>query len=201
MLAHTGTGRIFRRTPDGAVDLVADGLQFANGVGLAPDQSWLIVAQTSEYRLDRIWLTGPQAGRREPFAVNLPGFPDNVSLGSDGLIWVALVSPRDPLLDLVLPLTPAIRKAVWRVPDRLQPKERRCVWVQAYDQDGRLVHDLRTGHPDLFLATGVRERDGQIWIGSVEASALGRINLAGQQASSRAKVLAGRSDRATSRQG
>lgn len=177
VLAHTGTGRVFRRSTDGEIDLIADGLQFGNGVALAADESYLIVAQTSEYRLDRIWLTGPKAGQREPFALNLPGFPDNLSLGSDGLIWVALASPRDPMLDLVLPLSPLIRKGVWMLPDAIQPKEKKSVWVQAYDGDGGLVHDLRTKHPQLFITTGVCERDGQVWIGSVEAAAIGRINL------------------------
>lgn len=178
ILAHTGTGRLFRRTPDGSVDLVADGLQFANGVALAPDESWVAVAQTTEYRIDRIWLTGARAGQREPFVTNLPAFPDNVSTGSDGLIWVALPSPRDRLLDLVLPLPSVIRKIVWAAPEALQPKEKNIVWVQAYDTDGRLVHDLQTEHPNLHMVTGVRERDGNVWLGSLTASAVGLIVLA-----------------------
>ena len=28
-----------------------------------------------------------------PLAVNLPGMPDNISTGSDGRIWVAMVTP------------------------------------------------------------------------------------------------------------
>ena len=64
-----------------------------------------------------------------------------------------------------------------RAAQALQPKEKRTVWVQAYAHDGRRIHDLRTDHPRLFMATGVRERDGQLWIGSVEASNIGRIRL------------------------
>jgi len=49
---------------------------------------------------------------------------------------------------------------------------------RAYSPDGRLVYDIRTDHPDLFMVTGVRQRNGHVWIGSVEASTIGRINLA-----------------------
>jgi sugar lactone lactonase YvrE len=177
LLAHSGTGRLFRRTPDGAVDLVADGFQFANGVALSADESWVAVAETAGYCITRIWLSGPQAGRRETLVENLPAFPDNVSLGSDGLIWVALPSPRDTVLDLLLPRPVALRKLVWALPDALQPKPHKTVWVQAYDADGTLVHDVQTTHPGLYTITGVRERGGVVWLGSLTAPALGRIEL------------------------
>lgn len=177
LLSHSGTGRLFRRAPDGAVDLVADGLQFANGVALGPDESWLVVAETSGYCLDRIWLTGPRAGEQAPLVENLPGFPDNVSTGSDGLIWVALPSPRNPILDRLLPAPPLLRKIVWALPDALQPKERSTVWVQAYDSAGLLVHDLQTEHETFRMVTGVRERDGAVWLGSLTEPAIGRIDL------------------------
>jgi sugar lactone lactonase YvrE len=122
LLAHSGTGRLFRRTPEGTVDLVADGLQFANGVALAPDESWLVVAETGGYCLDRIWLSGPRAGQREPLVENLPAFPDNVSTGSDGLIWVALPSRRNAILDRLLPAPPCCGRSLGRCPTRCSPR-------------------------------------------------------------------------------
>lgn len=177
LLAHTGTGRLFRRSPDGSVDLIADGLQFANGVALAHDESWIAVAETGGYCLDKIWLTGPQAGHRETLVENLPAFPDNISTGSDGLIWVALPSPRDPVIDLLARKPPVLRKLAWALPDALQPREKKTVWVQAYDSDGTLVHDLQTSHPTLHMITGVRELNGVVWLGSLTAPAIGRITL------------------------
>jgi sugar lactone lactonase YvrE len=177
LLAHSGTGRLLRRTPDGAVDLVADGLQFANGVALAADESWVAVAQTAAYCIDRVWLSGPRQGQRETLVDNLPAFPDNVSLGSDGLIWVALPSPRDSVLDLLLPRPAAVRRLVWALPDAVQPKPKSTVWVQAYDVTGRLVHDLQCEHPRFRTVTGVRELDGVVWLGSLTSAAIGRIDL------------------------
>lgn len=173
ILAHSGTGRLFRRSPDGRVDLLAEGLQFANGVALAPDGSFLAVAETSAYRVRLLWLQGPREGRLDTLVDNLPGFPDNISLGSDGLIWVALPSPRDRNLDALLPRAPVLRRAVWALPEAVQPKEKKTVWVQAYDLEGALVHDLQTSDPNLYMVTGVREVNGAIWVSSLEAPAIG----------------------------
>ena len=177
LLAHTGTGRLLRRTPDGSVDLLVDGLQFANGVAIAPDQSYVVVAETGSYRLTRLWLTGDREGERDVLVDNLPGFPDNISTGSDGLIWVALPSPRDRILDALLPAPPVLRRIAWRLPERMQPSERKTVWIQAYNTSGVLVHDLQTSHPWFHMVTGVREVNGTVWLGSLVSRGLGRIRL------------------------
>jgi sugar lactone lactonase YvrE len=176
-LEHSCTGRLSRRLPSGDVEVVAEDLKFANGLVLARDESWIAVAETGGYRITKIWLSGARAGQRESLVDNLPGFPDNMSRGSDGLIWVALAAPRDPLLDLLLPRPPILRKIVWALPDALRPHEKKTVWVQAYDDDGNLVHDLETAHERFFMATGVRERDGAVWVGSLACASIARIDL------------------------
>ncbi len=177
LLSHTGSGRLFRRDPTGTVNIVAGGLDFANGVTLSPDEDFLIVAETGGYRLQRIWLTGPRAGQQEIFVENLPGLPDNVSTGSDGLIWVALPSPRSRILDLLLPRPPFLRKLIWAIPEGLHPKDTPTVWVQAYDRAGRLVHDLQTRHPSFRMVSGVREQSGTVWLASLESTAIGCVEL------------------------
>jgi sugar lactone lactonase YvrE len=94
LLAHTGTGRLLRRAVDGTVDVLLDGLHFANGVALAPDEASVVVAEMGRYRLMRLWLSGARAGESDVLVDNLPGFPDNISTGTDGLVWVALPSWR-----------------------------------------------------------------------------------------------------------
>lgn len=177
LLEHAGTGRLFRRDPDSSVTMLLDGLHFPNGVALAENESYLVFAQTGAYSVHRLWLSGPRAGEREPFVTNLPGFPDNVSRGSDGLFWVALPSPRNRALDLLSPRPGFLRRVSWALPAALQPREGRTVFVQAFDQDGRLVHDLQQPNRDFYMVSGVRERDGVVWLGSLECSAIGRITL------------------------
>ena len=56
------TGRLLRYDPArGRTDVLADGLWFANGVALAPDESYVVVVETMRARLLRVWLRGPQA--------------------------------------------------------------------------------------------------------------------------------------------
>jgi sugar lactone lactonase YvrE len=175
LLEHSGSGRLLRRSVDGSVDVLLSGLYFANGVALAADESYVVVASTGSYRLDKVELA---SGKRTILDDNLPGIPDNVSTGSDGLVWVALASDRVPVLDLALRMPPVFRKAVWALPDRLQPKDKPVVWVRAIDgTDGRVVHDFRGVRPDYHMVTGVREDDGVVYLSSLEERAVAYFSL------------------------
>jgi sugar lactone lactonase YvrE len=172
MVEVTRTGRLLRRSPDGRVDVLADGLAFANGVALAADESFVAVAETAARTVVRYWLAGPRAGERDFLVEGLPGYPDNISLGGDGLIWVAVASPRDPLVEMLQRGPLRLRRAVTRIPERLQPGPKRTVHIQAYGVDGRLVHD-RTGDASRFhMVTGVREHAGRVWLGSLQEPAI-----------------------------
>jgi sugar lactone lactonase YvrE len=177
LLEHSGTGRLFRRSPDGAVTLLLDGLHFPNGVALAPDESFLWFAETGAYSVDRLWLAGERANQRETFVVNLPAFPDNISLGSDGLLWVALPSTRNPILDFLSSKPPILRRLAWALPEAVQPKEARTIFTQAFDLDGRLVHDLQQPNRSFYMCSGIRERDGVVWFGSLVCAAVGKLVL------------------------
>jgi Strictosidine synthase/Adipocyte plasma membrane-associated protein-like, N-terminal len=176
---HSGTGRLIRRDPDGTTQVVLSGLQFANGVALAADGSAVFVAETSAYQLSRVLLTGPRAGEHEVVVGNLPGFPDNISRGSDGLIWVAMASPRDRIVDLLAPAPAWVRKAAWAVPEVLQPKPKLFTWVQAYDPHTfQVVHDLQGKDNGFGMSTGVREQAGRLWLGSLVGTTVATFELA-----------------------
>ena len=91
------TGSLFQLDPDGTVGELASGLYFANGVTLTADESALVYAESAGCRLSKYWLTGDRAGSITPLVTELPGYPDNISTGLDGRIWVALVSDRNPV--------------------------------------------------------------------------------------------------------
>ena len=171
MVEVTRTGRLLRRTPDGTVDVLEDGLAFANGVALADD--FVAVAETAARTIVRHWLDG----RKTDLLVrDLPGYPDNISRGSDGLIWVSIASPRDPVVERIQRGPLWIRRGVTRVPLRMQPAPKRTVRVQAYDAGGRLVHDLRGDETRFHMVTGVREHDGRVWLGSLHEPAIAVID-------------------------
>jgi sugar lactone lactonase YvrE len=171
-------GSLFRRDPDGTVLTVVPGLYFANGVTPTADGSALVIAETQGRRLSKYWLTGPHAQTVTPLAVNLPGMPDNLSTGADGRIWCALVTPANAVADRLAQGPPIVRKVLWRLPDRLQPKPESVVWAVAFDPDsGEAVAGVRTEHRDFGLVTGLVEADGRLWMGCIGAPAVAYVSL------------------------
>ncbi|TDD51347.1 SMP-30/gluconolactonase/LRE family protein, partial [Kribbella antibiotica] len=79
---------------------------------------------------------------------------------------------RNTLLDLLLPKAPVLRKLVWSLPDALQPKPADTIDIQAFNESGVLIHDLTSNNPDFRTPTGVRERDGKVWLGSIGTTTL-----------------------------
>ena len=168
----TGTGRLLRRTPGGALGVLEEGLNFANGVALAEDESFVAVAETATRNVVRHWLTGERAGRRDYLVEGLPGYPDNIARGSDGLIWVTIASPRDPLVERLQRGPLWLRRQVTRIPQPLQPAPKRTVRVQAYQPDGTLARDLSAEARGFHMVTGVREHLGDVWLGSLHEPAV-----------------------------
>jgi sugar lactone lactonase YvrE len=177
LFEHSGTGRLLRLSPDGKVEVLADGLQFANGVALAPDEAFVCVAETTAYRLQRLWLRGPRAGQRDVLIDGLGGFPDNISTGSDGLIWVTQAAPRNKLLDFLHPRWPVLRKLVWAIPEALQPQPFRVVWLLGIaPETGLVVHDISYPGHAYHMVTGVRERAGVLALGSLVENAIAMLH-------------------------
>ncbi|RLV49253.1 SMP-30/gluconolactonase/LRE family protein [Nocardioides mangrovicus] len=177
LVQDTRTGRLLVRRASGEVETVLDGLAFANGVALAPDDSWVAVAETAARTVVRRWLTGERSGQRELLVADLPGYPDNISLGSDGLVWVTIASPTDPVVSLLQRAPGLIGRAATAVPGALQPKPKRTVRVMAFDAQGRTVHDLAGDASGYHMVTGVREHDGRVWLGSLEEGAVAVMDV------------------------
>ena len=189
LLEHSGTGRVLRYRGGGSgvggigsggeVEVLLDGLHFANGIVLSPDESSLVVAETGAYRLTRLWIGGDDAGTSEALIDELPGFPDNLTTTAEGVIWVAMVSPRDALLDWLHPRSPRLRSLVSSVPERLLPGPKDLAWVMAVDQGGGVLHDLRGWRAGYRAVTAVRRQGGKLYLGSLAADAVAVLDLAG----------------------
>jgi sugar lactone lactonase YvrE len=83
-----------------------------------------------------------RAGQGDVFADDLWGCPDNLSLGSDGLIWVALPAPGTAMLEAIQRTPSVVRSLVGRMPERWQPRPDPAIGVVALDGTGRTVHRL-----------------------------------------------------------
>jgi sugar lactone lactonase YvrE len=177
LVQRSRTGRLLRRDPDGTLTEVLGGLEFANGVALAGDGSYVAVAETGARRVRRLWLTGAQAGEDDVLAHDLWGYPDNLSLGSDGLIWVALPGPRAAALDVVQRLPVTVRTLLRRLPQRVQPAPAPEVGVVALDDTGRTVHRLIGTIEGLTMLTGVREAGGTLWFANLTGDRVATLVL------------------------
>ena len=171
------TGRLLCRHPNGRVDVLLDDLLFANGTIIAPDQSFVLVAQTGRGCINRVWLTGDKAGETDLFVADMPGLPDNLAIGSDGLIWVALVSPFTKELRQILAAPRWLRYIVARLPERLQPAQPTICRVAAYDLSGNLVHLFEGDNERYFFVTGAREQNGRVYMGSFVNDAIAWFDL------------------------
>ena len=105
-LEARGNGRIICfDTKTGKTQTALRGLKFPNGICVASDGKSILFAETFGCSVKRYWFEGPKKGQVEVVMDNLPGYPDNINLASDGNYWLALVGMRSPSLDLA-----------WRMP-------------------------------------------------------------------------------------
>jgi sugar lactone lactonase YvrE len=142
------------------------GIAFANGVAVDPAGAFVLVNETSRYRVRRLWLSGPQQGTDDLLVDDLPGFPDGISAG-DGVFWIAIASPRNGTVD-ALAGHPWLRKVLVRLPDALLPAPVRSARAIAVNANGEVVHDLYDPAGEhITTVTSVQEYNGRIYLGSL----------------------------------
>ncbi len=155
---HTCTGRLTRFRPGEPAEVLMEGLAFANGVALSPAQDYVYVAETGRQKVHRVSVAD---GTIEPF-VDTPGHPDNMALGTDGLLWIAIPSLPNPAL------------AGGEAPAEGVPP---CCRVVAYDGHGKMVY-LFDGDPkEMRLVTGLREHHGRVYMGSIYGDRIAWFDL------------------------
>ena len=111
------------------------------------------------------------------FIENLPGFPDGISTGADGIFWLAIYAPRNALLDSA-GTKPWLRRAIHKIPTALQPKPERRPFVLGLDADAKIVHNLQDADGVAFSKSTSAEQVGDwLYIGSLTEPKWGRIRI------------------------
>ncbi|HEY0078319.1 MAG TPA: SMP-30/gluconolactonase/LRE family protein [Pyrinomonadaceae bacterium] len=175
LFEHRPNGRLLAYDPKSkSVRLLVGGLYFANGVAVSPDQSFVLVVETGKYRVRRFWLDPSRRPQSDIFIENLPGFPDGISSDARSRFWLALISPRNPLLDRLLS-RPFLRKILLRLPASLQPAPARDSVVLALDPSGRVVENLQDPAGRFAQISSVQEHAGFLYFGSLGEDALARL--------------------------
>jgi sugar lactone lactonase YvrE len=185
VLEGKGYGRLLEYTPaTGAVRVLVPDLSFGNGVALAPDESYVLVADQYRYRIKRYWLTGPNAGREDIFTDRLPGFVHNLYLDDQNVLWVALYMGRSAIADS-LAGNPFLKQQLAKLPTSLfnNPTIDRN---EALRGDGSvLAMDLK-GNPLLSLQNPPRQlhtlstavyHQGFVYMGTITGGPVIRYKL------------------------
>ncbi|MEM6806574.1 MAG: SMP-30/gluconolactonase/LRE family protein [Bacteroidota bacterium] len=177
LMEHRPWGSVYSYNPaTRETKLLMDGLHFSNGIALGRDEQYVMINETASYRIWKYWLKGPKAGSSEIFVEGLPGFPDNLSYNGDGIFWVACANPRKADLDGILP-SPFLRKVVMRLPESFQPAVERYSMVLAFDESGKLLHNLQDTQGTLAPITSVHQVGDKLYMGSLEDDAWGIVDM------------------------
>jgi sugar lactone lactonase YvrE len=164
---HGGHGLLIAFNPaSGDARVILDGLNFANGVAISDDQSFLLIAETGAYRILKHWLTGPNAGVTEVLLDNLPAFPDNIKAGRNGRFWIGLVAPRSSLLDRLAD-QPFLRKVLQRLPTRFRPRAVAHSQLIAINADGEVLMNLHDVGARFPAITGALETADSLYMTSL----------------------------------
>ena len=128
------------------------------------------------------WFDGPKTGKIETVIDNLPGYPDNINLASDGSnYWLAMVGMRSPALDLAWKMPGFRRRMGKRVPiDEWLFPNINTGCVIKFNERGEVLDslwDLRgVNHP---MITSMREHRGYLYLGGIANNRIGRYKLDG----------------------
>ena len=174
-------GRLLRYDPEsGRTETLLNGLFFANGVAVATDDSFVLVNETPQYRVQRYWLKGPKEGTSETVLDNLPGFPDGISSDGEGGFWLALYAPRDKTLDR-LQANVVLKKLIAKLPDFLTSTTKNYGLVVHLNSnlDIDAVFQDPAGEK-VYGVTSIEQKGESLYIGNLERPVFHKFNLPNQ---------------------
>ena len=177
LLEASRTGRLMSyNLATGKLKSHLEGLFFANGVALGPDETYVLVNETVTGRVYRLWLKGERAGDSEIFIDQIPAMVDNISFNGEDTFWVASPNPRDAL-DAFAD-KPLLRRLVGGLPAWVSGSlEAHFSMVSAFDLDGNLVKSFQDPDARLNQITSVNECDGRLIMGSLISNSMGILEL------------------------
>ncbi len=179
-LEARGNGRIVCYDPrNGSTKTLLKGLRFPNGICIASDKQSILFAETWGNCIKRYWFDGPRKGEVSMVIDNLPGYPDNINLASDGNYWLALVGMRSPAYDLALRMPGFRRRMAKRVPlDEWLFPNINTGCVLKFSEQGEVIETLwdlgGVNHP---MITSMREHKGHLYLGGILNNRIGKYKL------------------------
>lgn len=159
------------------VTTLIDGTYFGNGVVISKDQDYLLMVETTKYRVIKYWLSGEKQGKTELFIDNLPGFPNGISIRENGSYWLGFSTKRNEALDNIHPKT-GMKKVVYGLPEFMQPKAEPFGMVMNISEEGEILRTLYDSQGVILSEAGaVKEFDGCLYIGGDVLPFIGKYAL------------------------
>eukprot|EP01125_Pyxidicula_operculata_P011057 TRINITY_DN3611_c0_g1_i1.p1 TRINITY_DN3611_c0_g1~~TRINITY_DN3611_c0_g1_i1.p1 ORF type:complete len:354 (-),score=65.34 TRINITY_DN3611_c0_g1_i1:37-1098(-) len=157
-------------------ELLADNLYFANGILLSENEDFLYFCETLSAKISKLWLSGPNKGKIEPFLEALPGYPDNISRSPRGTIWVGMPAVRNLSLESYLNHT-LLRKALYHMPKAVTNPPKAGL-IGEFTTEGKLVRNFNDPKGEVVhhVATAT-ERDGYVYLGTYLGDFIARYKL------------------------
>ncbi|MCH2228734.1 MAG: SMP-30/gluconolactonase/LRE family protein [Crocinitomicaceae bacterium] len=147
------------------VTTLIDGTYFGNGVVLSQNEDFILMTETTKYRIIKYWLKGPKKGETEIFMDNLPGFPNGISIREDGSFWLVFSTRRNDALDKIHPKK-GMKKLVYGLPDFIQPKQEEYGMILNISKEGKILSSLFDTTGAIIPEAGsVKENNGFLYIG------------------------------------
>jgi len=178
VLEMSPIGGLYRFEPKTKrVTTLIDGAYFGNGVVLSKDESFVLMTETTKYRILRHWLKGAKAGTTEVFCDNLPGFPNGISIRDDGSFWLGFSTKRNDALDRIHS-SPNMKKFVYALPNWLQPKPELFGMILRLSEDGQILKAYFDPDGSVAPETGaVKEYNGYLYIGGDVVPYIGKFKI------------------------
>jgi sugar lactone lactonase YvrE len=172
------TGGVYCYDPQTKVThTISNGNYFANGLELSEDESFLLLSETSKYRILKYWLQGEKAGTSEVFLDNLAGFPNNISRRDNGNFWVGFTTKRNDKLDNIHPKK-GMKKFVYGLPSFVQPKAEKFGMILEISESGQIIQSLfDTSGESVMEAGAVKEYRNNLYIGGDWVPYIAKYNL------------------------
>ena len=185
------SGRLLRYKPEtDEVDILADGIWFANGVAMDKDETFVMVTETSLARQVKYHLKGSKENSLEVMVGEFPGYPDGGTCSREsGLCYTPLPSTALPII-VMLGKTPDVVNAFFRTLFLMLPssflqmiKPVRYggvveIWPGDESSPSTVTRILQDPHgKEIAMLTGVAVFDNKLYMGSLKNPFVGVHDL------------------------
>ena len=140
----------------------------------ARDEAYVAVAETGRaHRRTPLAHRRPRRASATSSSADLPGYPDNIARGSDGLIWVTIASPARPgrRAPPARPRCGCAGRSPGSPSGCSRSRSAPCA-CRRTTTPGRWSTTATCDTADYHMVTGVREHEGRVWLGSLHEPAV-----------------------------